>query len=145
MKTQARKRYTFLAFALLVVGSLVLSCFLWVKHEQRQYAMNRELIASFRKGDLQRTLKLVEDGADPNTRVIPLPAPTWQELLKQLLHRPTLSANNSPTAFMVVSGDHVVNNSPTIPYALLDDPETQTLAQVMLVHKANVNARDEIG
>ncbi len=150
MKTQTRKRYTLLASVLLVVGGFVLSFFLWLKHEQRQYAMNRELIESLHHGDLKRAIDLVEVGADPNTPVKPLPAPSWRYFLNQILHRSTASpkmglGGTSPTAFMVVCGDDIYTigrrMGTAIPEECLHDPTLTRLAKVMLSHGANVNIR----
>lgn len=99
MKTQFRKYYPYLASVLLVVGGLSLACFLWVKQERRQYARNRELIVALLQGDFKRSSQLVEAGADPNTCVRPLSAPTWRTLWDQLLHR-SMPSSNSPTVFV---------------------------------------------
>ena len=133
MKPQTRKRYILLATVLLVVAGLMLPCFLYVKHEQHQYAMNRELIQSLKQGDFKQSLKLVETGADPNTRTIPPSPPTWLELLKQLLYHSKPLLNRSPTAFMLGCGDAYHN------------PMPPALAQEMLEHGADINARDERG
>lgn len=149
MKPETRKRYTLLA-SVLLVGGLSLACFLFVPQEQRQYAMDRELVNSLYQGDLKRAMKLVEAGADPNTHVELLPSPlwgnwsSWQEFLAQMFHRAKPSPNPSPTAFMVVCGDETefirVGGKPH--YQVL--PEQLPLAEAMLRHGANVNARNEV-
>jgi ankyrin repeat protein len=147
MKMQVRKRYTVPVSVLLVLGGLSLACFLWVKNEQRQVQRNRALIDSLAKGDFKRALALVEAGADPNTRVKPQPLPTWQELLKRMISRSTPSSNRSPTAFMVTFGEYYPEHSGEhyIPPDRMRDPRLTELKQRMLVHGANVDARDEDG
>ncbi len=147
MKTQIRKRYALLASVLLVVGGLSLAFFLWVKNEERQDQMNQALIDSLSKGDFQRALKLVEAGADPNTRVKPQPLLTWQEFLKQVIFHSTPSSKRSPTAFMVTFGEYYPEDigDHYIPPNLMRDPRLTELKQIMLVHGANVDARDDDG
>ena len=74
MKTSSRKGFALLAFALLLIG-VFLACFVWVRKEQRQYALNRALIAALEANDVGQALHLLNTGADPNTRREPLPAP----------------------------------------------------------------------
>ncbi len=151
MTAQARKRYMALASVLLVVGGLIVACFLWMRIEQQQFALNRELIASLHEGDFKRSLQLVKAGADPNTR-LKLPfkqqsLPTWQEFLKQLVSHSTHSSQLSPTAFMLTSGEYYPKNinDHYIPLNRMLDPQLTELKQLMLVHGANVDARDEEG
>lgn len=101
------KRYIFLASVLLVVGGCALACFLWMRAEQRQYALNRALIEALNQGNLKRAIDLVEVGANPNTLLQPLPAPSWRDLLNQMLHRSTPSPKNvfdDTSAFAVKEG-----------------------------------------
>ena len=144
MKPPLYKRSALLAFALLLLG-VGLPCFVWVRAQQRQYTINRQLIAALKKKDTKQALELVNAGADPNTRFEPTSAPSLPELMNQLLHRSQVTVNNryatthrSPTAFMLACGtlwsvgatNYVVNAIDLL------------LVQAMLRHGADVNAKE---
>ncbi len=133
------KHRRLLILSLLVVALLVGGCGLWVWQAKRQYALNRELIAALLHGDSKQSLVLVEQGADPNTREEPTPAPSFKLLLDQFLN-PSPPVNNSPTALMFACGvipDLTKERSfPLVPLA-----ENLLLIQAMLTHGANVHAR----
>ena len=97
------QRPALFAFALLLLA-LGLSCVVWVRKEQRQYALDRRLIAALVHADTKRAFALVEAGANPNTRYKPTPEPTLVALLKHLLHCSPTPLNNSPTAFLMACG-----------------------------------------
>jgi ankyrin repeat protein len=145
MKTSIRKRPALLGSVLLLF-CLSLVCFVWMRTKQRQYAMNRQLIEALTHDNFKQARLLVESGADPNTRVVPLPTPTLSKLLNQLLHRSPPLMNGSPTALMVVCGfDWEINGKyMSIPENRLQDPQLTQLTQALLVHGANVNARQEL-
>jgi ankyrin repeat protein len=138
MKTHGRKRYTLLVSGL-VIGGLSLACFLWVRAEQRQYALNRQLIEAMQVGDVNEALALVEAGADPNTHITPTPTPTLPSLLGQMLHR-SPPVNNSSTAFISLCGDIWELDSDS-PLRQRNDLQLPVL-QAMLDHGADIDARD---
>lgn len=108
---------------------------------------------ALREGEFRRARALVEAGADPNARIKPLPAPAWWILSNQLLHRSSATENKGITAFMGVCGATLVtsygDDPPVVEFDLrhdsLNDPDLFQLAQVMIAHGADVNARDERG
>lgn len=73
-KRKHYKRTALFAFSLLL--GLFLVCILWVRKEQRQYSLNRQLISALFHENGKQALRLVEAGADPNTRYTPAPAPS---------------------------------------------------------------------
>src|ERR1700683_3258649 len=77
----------------------------WLLQSQRhQYALDRQLIAALLKSDSQQALILVNSGANPNTRRVPLPPPSLGQLWNYLLHRSALPTNDSATAFVIACG-----------------------------------------
>ena len=109
MKTRYR---SLLGFALILV--LLLSGMgLWLHKEQKQYALNRQLIEALTHFDTNQALALVKAGADPNTRLDPPPAPSLQLLLDQLLHRTPL-VNKSSTALLLACGVTWLPPSPIV-------------------------------
>lgn len=154
MKLPSRKCNTLLVSVFLVVGGLALACYLWVKQEQRQYAINRALIDALRQGNISGARLLVNAGANPNTRYLPPPQPTISMLIDLFLHRPHTAMDNSPTAFMIACGDiYVQETFPATPYNSTivmpvdkkGDPELTDLARLMLAHGAVIDARDANG
>jgi hypothetical protein len=107
---------------LLLLAALIGGTGLWLRAQQRQYALNRALIAALVKGDTRLALTLVNEGADPNTPYNPTPVPSLLELVKQLFHR-------SPPPGIVVqhrgnvsqTTQHHVGTAPVI-----DSTEVQT-------------------
>ena len=109
-----RRRYR----AVLVLGTvgllLTVACGLWLRSDRRQEALNRQLIAALVKGDLppqfhyqyddREALALVDAGADPNTPLVPSPAPSLRQLWNYVIHRSPLPANDSPSAFLIACG-----------------------------------------
>ena len=154
MKIRPYKRSALLTSALLLLG-MSLACFVWVRKEQRQYALDRALIAALVKGDTKfspllesdtkRAIALVEAGADPNTRYSPTPSPSLYEFLNRFLrHSQPRRSNHNPTALMIACsfylqlGEDIRINE--------EKPQLgQELTQVMLLHGASVNTQDTEG
>ena len=103
MNKTIRNRSLLLACTLMV-GGLALTSFLWVKSERRQYALNRQLIEALKASDAKQALALVDAGADPNTRIKPMPEPTVFKILNQLFNRSPMPLNDTPNALMLVCG-----------------------------------------
>src|SRR5580700_678461 len=99
-----RSRRLAALLALLLLAGLVGSTALWLRAQQRQYALNRALIAALVKGDDRRALVLVNAGADPNTQYKPMPVPSLVELVKELFQHSVPPADNSPMALMIACG-----------------------------------------
>ena len=53
---------------------------------KRQYILNRQLIAALVNCDSRQARTLVDEGANPNTRLNPLPNPTLLSVINHLLH-----------------------------------------------------------
>ena len=67
--------------AVLLVGLLVVGTIgLWIWRLQGQEALNRQLIAALVNDDFQKALVLVNEGADPATRLRPMSAPSLRQL-----------------------------------------------------------------
>ena len=134
------KRRRALLLSLAFVLALCAACGLWLHATQKQYALNRQLIDAFVNNDTEAALVLVNAGADPDTRLEPLPAPTFQLLCDTLLrHAPPV--NDSPTALMLACG------RPCIPVRIGPNQfkkaakENLPLLRAMLARGANVRAR----
>ncbi len=132
-----RSLLLFLMLVLVFVGA----CSVWLWKANRQYALNRQLIAALKNNDTKQALVLVNAGADPNTRYNPPPVPTLQLLLNQLLRRSPVPADDSPTAFLMVCGTEWYE--PNIVHAIgCKCPEDVTLVRLMLAHRAQCNTVD---
>jgi hypothetical protein len=83
MKRNHRKLIALLALLLLV--GLAGGTILWLRSEQREYVLNRQLIAALVQDDDKRALALVNAGAGPNTRYAPMPVPSFLQLWNQLI------------------------------------------------------------
>lgn len=115
---------------------------LWVRAQQKQYTLNRQLIAALVKSDTKQAIVLVETGADPNTREEPTPTKTLSELVKRLLsHSSPDSVNKTinPTAFMMACKVGWLDDDQTLKRINAVDIH---LLQTMMLHGANVNAVD---
>jgi len=123
-----------------VLTGVVVFGFLWLRSEQRQYVLNRKLIAALVKGDDKQALVLVNEGADPNTRYKPTLVPSLLELVKEAFHRSPSSSNDSPTALMMVCGAAWDDNDETFS-SQERRPDASELVQTMWRHGANVNAQ----
>ncbi|MCW3097328.1 MAG: Ankyrin repeat [Chthonomonadaceae bacterium] len=148
-----RRRYR-AAIVLGTVGLLLtVACGLWLHAERRQEALNRQLIAALVKYavwparhvapyDCQEALSLVNAGADPNTPLKPLPAPSLQQLWNSLVRRSPRPVNNSPTAFLLACGAD--RDEPEAPIWFNDGKYEVfvPLVQAMLQHGANAEAKD---
>jgi hypothetical protein len=134
------KRRRALLFTLSVVLALCAACGVWLHRERQQYAFNRQLIAALLKGDTKQALVLVNVGADPNTRCSPIPAPTFSQLLKQLLHHTPPPVSPTPTALMLACGAYWPD-PPNDALQGITRHENLPLIEAMLAHGANVNAR----
>jgi ankyrin repeat protein len=134
------KRRRALLFSLTVVLALCAACGWWLHRERQQYALNRQLIAALLHNDTKTALALVNEGADPNTRYGPPPAPSLKLLINHLLHH-ALPANTTDTAFIIACGSLVQMQHPyswrqqKFPSPLHEDVP---LVQSMLAHSANV-------
>src|SRR5579871_3152366 len=138
-----RRRRTALLTLILFTG-LAGGAALWLRAQQRQYALNRQLIAALVKGDDKHALALVEAGADPNTRYTPTPVPSLLEVVKQWLHRSPTRTNGSPTALMMACGSWWNDDSPL--FAVQERrTEAPKLVDAMLTHGATVDVKDEFG
>ena len=95
--------------------------------------------------DTKKALALVNEGADPNTRLEPTPAPSLKFLLQQVLHRSSFSPNRTPTALMLASGmrfevrNEIRDNLDKPPQF----PEDVPLVEAMLAHQASINSQAE--
>lgn len=128
-------------FTVALLFLLVGVCVLWLHAQQRQYALNRQLIAALVQGDDKRALALVKAGADPNTCYTPMPAPSVPELVKQFIHRLSPTVNNGPTALLLACGapwDDV-----TFYEVQKHRPDAPQLVKAMLQHHAKVNVQDQ--
>ena len=79
----------FLILGLLAIGYLFI---------HRQYRLDRELIAALAGHDVGRARALVLQGADPNTRYMPLPPPSLLQMWGRLIRNTPAPVNDSPTA-----------------------------------------------
>jgi hypothetical protein len=131
-----------------LVALLVGGAGLWLRAQQRQYALNRQLIAALLKNDGKQALALVKAGADPNTHYTSTPVPTLPELVNQFFyHSPPPPVNDSPTAFTIACGAEGVTmcSSNYGPYVVwLERPDNAQLVQAMLAHGATVNVKDAL-
>ena len=128
------KRRRALLLSITIVLALCAVCGLWLHRERQQYALNRLLITALEHGDLTKALALINAGADPNTRQVPLPAPSLKLLLAYLLHHAPPS-HQSPTALMFACDTYIF----TLPDAL-SFADDHPLFQAMLTHGADVHA-----
>src|ERR1019366_7264804 len=138
-----RRRHTTLIALFLLVG-LTGACAIWLRSEQHQYALNRQLIAALVHVDDKQALTLVNGGADPNTRYTPTPVPSLPELVIQLLHRSSPPANDSPTALLIACGAEWSGDFATID-AQVNRPDDAQLVQAMVRHGANINVKSPTG
>jgi ankyrin repeat protein len=124
---------------LLGLVSLVLagSFCLWVNSNQRQEALNRQLIVALVKQDTKQALALVNAGADPNTPVEPPLPPSLTQLWNRVFHRKALPRNYTPSAFHIACGAYVYNGDDTLASLSADEPH---LVETMLQHGAHKNA-----
>lgn len=133
------KHRSLILLAILVILFVMGRMWLLLDMQQQEYTRNRKLIAALTHGDTETAIVLVNAGADPNTRMSPPPAPSFNLLLRRLLHTAPPSANSSLTAFMLASGRplFIPGNKP-LPQATLAN--TPALLRTMLAHGANVQA-----
>ena len=143
MKRARRQHTVLLALCLLTVP--VVACLLWLRAQQRQYALNHGLIKAIAQGDGRQALTLVKAGADANTRFNQTSAPSLRELLKQLLRSSNLHDQDSHTAFALACGAAVVNGEVSYSPGQQQRPEDVRLVQVMLAHGANIEATGKDG
>src|SRR5579862_2192692 len=89
----------------LIIGILMLSLVggmgLWLRSAQRQYGLNRALIAALVHHDTRQALALVEAGADPDTQYDATLVPSLPDLMRHLFHRLPFATNDSPTALSI--------------------------------------------
>jgi hypothetical protein len=129
---------------LFVVALLIVSVGLWLRARQRQYALNRQLIAALVNYDDKQALALVNAGADPNTRFEPTPVPSLLQLVRQLLRRSPPPVNDSETALSIACGE-VQHAEDATNDAQIQRPDNAPLVQAMLIHGATVNVADGDG
>lgn len=137
-KPRSHKRSALLALGLLLIG-LGLSCVVWVRKEQRQYALNRQLIAALLKDDTSQAREIINAGADPNTPCKSSPAPSLKQLLQQFLHPQSSSLPDSPTALMIACAARAESWYDGTEIGVVK--EDLPLIRAMLAHGANVNTR----
>jgi hypothetical protein len=138
------------------VGLLITGvCGLWLRSYRRQEALNRQLIAALVKGDrwrwrqetsydYQEALSLVNAGADPNTPLNPLPAPSLRQPWNYVIHRSPLPVNHSPSAFLIACGAWWTENDDRKLHEVPGENPVP-LIQAMFRHGANAEARGEDG
>lgn len=131
------KRSSLLALTLLIVG-ITLPCILWIRKEQSQYALNRQLIEALKKSDTRAALILVNAGADPNTRLDP---PVFA--LPQLINRLIRGSPPRITALMIVCG--AVWYDETLKENRKIEASNLYLMQAIIRHGANLSAKDDTG
>jgi ankyrin repeat protein len=133
------KRRTLLLSSILLITPCM-SCGVWLYIQQQDYARNQQLIGALTHGDTVQAIALLNAGADPNTRLAPLPTPSLKLLLDQLLHRTPAPVNFSPTALIFACG---VSWYPRMSRSarLITLEENLPLLKVMLAHRANLHAR----
>jgi ankyrin repeat protein len=137
-----RKRATFITFLLL--ACLIGGMGLWLRAQQRRYALNRQLIAALIRGDNKHALALVNAGADPNTQYAPTLASSLTQLMTRLLRWSPSGNNNTPTALLIACGCPWDDEEMTF-FTQANRPNDLQLVKAMLRHGANVNARDRHG
>ena len=116
-------------------------CGLWVWQANRQYELNRQLIAALVNNDTKKALLLVNAGADPNTNFASPPPPTLKLLFNQLLHRSTIPVDDSATAFLIACGDTEPAYGDYL-YNRYNAPEYVPLIETLLAHGADTNRSD---
>jgi len=131
--------------AVLVLGTVCLlivgGCGQWRRSERRQESLNRQLIAALVKHDNQQALVFINAGADPNTPLIPLPAPSLRQFWNYLIHRSPLPVNHSPTAFLIACGAWWQQSNNNTRSTTIDGGNQFPLIQSMLQHGANIEAK----
>ena len=143
-----KHRFQRLACFMVCLGLLLAgSRGLWLlQSHQRQYALNRQLIAALVDGDYKKALDLVNAGADPNTPFKSPPAPSIRQQWNYLLHRSPQTVNDSASALAIVCGamwSESDNASDLI--AWRHRPDSPKLVEVMLRYGADVNRKGENG
>ena len=126
----------------LVTAAILSVAGLWLRAQRKQFALNRQLITALKTFDTAGALTLVGEGADPNTRVIPAAPPSLAQLWRQLLHGAPLPGNDSATALAIACGGYWEDGYGSF----LEDHrghDDAVLAQLMLAHGADVNAKQE--
>jgi len=106
---------------------------------QRQYALDRRLIAALEKNDAAQGLALVNAGADPNTPYEPPPPPSLRHLLDYMFHRPTRPRQYNPSAFQIACCTRYDLGKEAF------GPDSRPLVEAMLRHRAKIDARDSYG
>jgi ankyrin repeat protein len=136
MNKRTHRRIAALLVLCILLSGLVTVCVLWVRAQQRQYALNRRQIAALVKNDDRQALALIHAGADPNTPYKPTPLPSLWQFGNPWRHRSPEPVNNTSNAlFLACGADWGVEDD-------TDLPDSPLLVQAMLEHGANVNARD---
>ncbi len=133
-----RRRWLLLPTLVLAVGGAGGA---WVWKAQRQYAVNRQLIAALDRKDIGQALGLVNAGADPDTRYNPTPAPTLKSLMGQLLRHSPAPEEYSYTAFLLTDAT-ACYASPVSWTANVQPLEDTPLICAMLAHGANIDQQD---
>ncbi|MCW3094971.1 MAG: ankyrin repeat protein [Chthonomonadaceae bacterium] len=137
-----RRRYRAVLFLGTVCLLMVGAGGLRLRSQQRQEALNRQLIASLVKQDDHLALSLINAGADPNTHLEPLPAPSIQQLWDYVLHRSPLPVNDSLPALLIACGVYWTDDRGYIYGGHL---HSTPLVAAMLRHGANVEVKDDQG
>jgi len=129
-------------FPLLLMVGITVAAGLWLRAQQRQYALDRQLVDALITSDTQQALVLVNAGADPNTPYKPVPPPSLRQLWNYLLHRSALpihdDSSDFSSAFTIACGeDWMVNRSGTQRL----DADAPQLVETMIQHGARKNAK----
>jgi ankyrin repeat protein len=137
MKNRRLTRFVLLISAtgiLLIGGGTLL-----VQARQRQYSLDRRLIAALVKNDSREARDLVDHGADPNTPYDPPSQPTLRHLWNYLFHHSTPQVSNyNPSAFLIACGEFLKGGTTRWP----NPTDAPQLVETMLCHGAQVNMKD---
>jgi ankyrin repeat protein len=125
------RRYRAAFLTLLLMAVLVAVSGFWLRSAQRQYALNRQLIAALKQENDQWALALIKAGADPNTPIRSSPPPSFQQLWSQLLHRSRAPDDDNRTALVGMGW--------------YEKTTAVALLKAMLDHGGDINARDIYG
>lgn len=131
-------------FTLLPFGLLGVLCFgTWgvLLRMQRQYDLDRSLIAALTQQDYEQALALVKKGADPNTTYDPPQRPSLRRMMDYLIHRSLPWTDMNPTAFVITCRGYPPH--PGFGFRNSFDPSRPVLVEAMLKHGANLQAKND--
>lgn len=116
---------------LLLVGG----CGLWLRAQQLQYQIDRQLVAAVIQHEDERAIELVNAGADPNTPCGAPERPSLNRLWNDLFHRPRFRVDKS-TAFVAACRGYMPRYDGG--YQNIFGPVSPALVETMLRHGANI-------